>query len=126
MREALRHDVATGLHLQSVVTDRACRVDALLDISSLEKVSCAVRLPGPNASKAIGLQFKSDGKLIGSGLIAAFSLVLHPIHDAKQVLHVMPDLMGDHVSFREVAGGMEAIAQLTEKIEIQINTLIAG
>ena len=31
-------------------------------------------------------------------------LLLHPRQDAEQVLHVMADLVGDHIGLRELAG----------------------
>ena len=36
----------------------------------------------------------------------------HLVADARQVLHVVADLVGDHVGLGEVAGGAEPVAQL--------------
>jgi hypothetical protein len=46
------------------------------------------------------------------------------IHDAEQLLHVMADLMRDHVSLGGVARCVEAVFQLLVEGEVDIDLLI--
>jgi hypothetical protein len=46
--------------------------------------------------------------------------------DAEEVLHMVADFMGDHVSLGEIAGSFEALAQLAVEGEVDINFLIVA
>ena len=58
------------------------------------------------------------------GLGQALLRLVHLLRDAEQRLHVMADLVGDHVGLREVAGRAEAIAQVAVEVEIDVDLLV--
>ena len=51
---------------------------------------------------------------------------MHALGDAEQVLDVMPDLVRDNVSLREVAGRAEAILQVAVEREVDVELLVGG
>ena len=58
----------------------------------------------PDAGEAIGLQLDPHLNAVGLGLAARrLLLLLHLRQDAEQVLHVMADLVRDHIGLRELA-----------------------
>ena len=42
----------------------------------------------------------------------------------QQVLNVMPDLVGDHVSLGEIARGLELLFQLLKEAKVEVDLLI--
>ena len=76
-----------------------------LEVALLEHVV------GPHAGVAVGLELDPHGLLVRLAAAAG---------DAEQVLHVVADLVGDHVGLGEVAGGAEAVAQLVEEAEVDV------
>ncbi len=78
---------------------------------------------GPDAGEAVGLQLEPDREVVGvcraRGLLA-----LDVVHDAEQVLHVVPELVGDHVGLSEVAGRGEPRAEVAEEPEIEIDLAV--
>ena len=51
----------------------------------------------------------------------AAALRVDLVGDAQQVLHVVADLVGDHVGLREIAGRAEARAQRVEEAEVDVD-----
>ena len=49
---------------------------------------------------------------------------VHLVADAEQVLHVVADLVGEHVGLREVAGGAEAARELAEEVEVDVDLAV--
>src|SRR5271163_5171672 len=66
--EAVGHGVAARGGLQPVVADRGRGRHRLLDVARLENLPLLVGMVGPNAGKAVGLQFDPDRKRVGLGL----------------------------------------------------------
>ena len=58
----------------------------------------------PDARQAVRLQFNADLKRVRVGLFNSLFCLLYLGQDSKQVLHVVPDLVGDNVGLRELAG----------------------
>ncbi len=54
------------LLLQPIVPDRRCSVERFLDVTGLQDGSRPVGVMTPDSGQAIGLEFESDGQLIGS------------------------------------------------------------
>ena len=57
--------------------------------------------------------------------------LLHLGEDAEQILHVMPDLVGDHVGLRELASlagiaAAEPVLQIAEERGVEVNALVVG
>ena len=60
MGERIPHDIALRLLLDAIVADGARRIQRLIDIAGLEDILGLLRLIGPNAGKAVGLQLDAD------------------------------------------------------------------
>src|SRR5262249_38745404 len=86
---------------------------------------------GPHAGEAISLQFHPHLDAVGVRLIPSFlHALLHGVRlgqDTEQVLHVMADLMSDHVGLRELArlaagvASIKASFHFLEERGVQIN-----
>ena len=107
-----------------VVADRAGRVQGLVDVAGLEDVARALGVMAPDAGVAVGLQLEADGKRVASRLVRALLRRVHLVGDAEQVLHVMPDLVRDHVGLGEVAGRAEAVLQLAVEREVDVDGVV--
>src|SRR6185369_9725142 len=94
MGEAVGDDVTLALLLQAVVADGRSGIQCLVDVAGLDDLALLVGVIGPDAGKAIGLQLDANGDSVGATLAARHAVYL--VGDAEQMLHVMPDLMGDH------------------------------
>ena len=66
----------------------------------------------PHAGEAVGLQLEAHGERVGGRLVGPLLRGVHLVGEAEQVLHVVADLVGDHVGLGEVAAGAEPVAQL--------------
>ena len=79
---------------------------------------------GPDAGEAIGLQLLPHRQRIAVALAHVLAQFGHLVGDAEQVLHVVADLMRDHVSLRKVSRGAEPVGELVEEGEVDIHTLV--
>ena len=84
----------------------------------------------PHAGEAIGLQLDPHLQAVGGRLAAGGALRRrHLRQHAEQVLHVMADLMRDHIGFRELAGlaaaAVEAHLHVVEERGVEIDALVA-
>src|SRR5215831_5321009 len=85
---------------------------------------------GPHAREAVGLQLDPHLQLIAVDLVHALLQLLYLGQDTEQVLHVMPDLVGNHVGFRELArlaagiAGAKPPLQVLKEGRIEINLAI--
>src|SRR5689334_6666381 len=109
--EALRRHVAAGLALQPIVPDRGRRGEPRVDVLRMDQLLVVVRLVGgvgvvgPHAGIAVRLELGEDAERVA--VLAVSDAPAHlrdPPLDAEQVLDVVPDLVGDDVRAREVAG----------------------
>src|SRR6202161_3044263 len=89
--EAVGHGVAARSGLQPVVADRRRGRHRLLDVARLENLPLLVGMVGPNAGKAVGLQFDPDRKRVGLGLAHLLLHVVDLVENAELVLDVMAD-----------------------------------
>src|SRR5262249_10178095 len=108
MGEAVGHHVALRTPLQRVVADRRRRAHGGFDVALFDEGRFAlaaqglVLFTGPDAGETVGLQLDPHLDLIGVGPTAGGALRLLRLgQDSKLVLHVMTDLVGDHVSLCE-------------------------
>ena len=94
--------------LDAVVADRGRGVERLVDVARLEDVALA-RSSAPQTpakqSACSSSRTESAFALVGPLLLRAPRSALG---DAEEVLHVVADLVRDHVGLREVAGRAEA------------------
>ncbi len=78
----------------------------------------------PHAGQAIGLQLEPHRQQIGLTLGYALAGLLHLVRDAEQVLHVMADLVRDHVGLGEIALRPVALAELVEEGQVEIDLAV--
>ena len=94
------------------------------DVALLE-VALLVDGVAPDARVAVGLQLEAHRELV-----RILTLVLleppHLIARAELLLHVVPDLVRDHVRPGEVAPRVELVLEVPVEAEIEIHDLIAG
>ena len=126
MGEAVRHHRAAAGALQRIVANPGGCVHGFLHIALLQDLARALGMVGPDAGKAIGLQFEFHAQCVVFNLADASAHLVHLAADAKQVLHMVADFMGDHISLGKVAGGAELGFQGFVKAEVDIHLLVAG
>ena len=97
MREGVWHNVALRLSLQSVVPDCRRCLQRGFDITRFNEMPFRLGTIRPNTGQTIGLQLYTDLQAIGFNLAHCVLRLLHLRQHAKQVLHVMTDLVSDHV-----------------------------
>src|ERR1043165_1809175 len=128
--EGVRDGVALRLLLQPIVADRRRGLHRRLDVARLDQVPLLVGFGGPDAGEAVGLQLDAHLQAVRFGLARGSLLLLHLRQDAELVLHVMPDLVRDHVSLRELAraradiAAAEAPLEVAEERRIEIDLLV--
>src|SRR5215471_17217673 len=113
MGERIGNDMAGGHLLQAIVADGRYRIHARGDIGLVDDAALARRM-APDARQTIRLQFHPHREWVGCGGIGA----AQPAHlgfDAEQFLHVMTELVRDHVGLAEFARRAEAIGKLVEE-----------
>ena len=102
----IRHDVALRLLLQRVVADRGRGLQRRLDVAGLDEAAfCCSAWLAQTPAKQSACSSTCTCRWLASRLApAALLRLLHLGQDAEQVLHVMADLVRDHIGLRELAG----------------------
>ena len=118
VREGIGHNTALASPLQSIVADRRSRLDGGLDVAGFDDAPLFRRVVAPHTGETIRLQFNANLQLVALGLIQSKLSLLHLRQDAEQVLHVMANLMGDHVRLRELARFASDVAAAEPAFEI--------
>src|SRR5262249_39825043 len=126
MGEGVGNDVALGLP-ERVVTCRRRGAQRTLHVSRLDERRLAltaqilVLVVGPEASEAICLQLDLHLDVVRRRPAAGGALHLLRLgQNAEQILHVMPDLVRDHVGLRKLArltAGAAAVETRRDLIE---------
>src|SRR3984957_14031823 len=128
--EGVGHDIALHLLLQPVVADRGRGLQGLVDVAGIEEMVLLLGAVRPDAGETIGLQLDAHLELVRLDLAGGGLLRLPDLRqDAKLVLHVMADLVGDHIGFGEFAGvavraGAELVLHVVEKRGVEIDALV--
>src|SRR5258706_8274881 len=118
VREALRRDVARRHPLQTVVANGGSGLQTFLRVPGIELhaalsgTASLRRRMAPDAGKAIGLELERHGPRAGT------------THDPQQPLHMVPNLVRDHISARKITGRTESVLQFLEKSQIEIHAPI--
>src|SRR5688572_20491406 len=124
MRERLRHHPPLRLALQPVVADRHRGVQAFLHVARFEQIERA-RVVAPHAGVAVGLQLHAHRHAVVLGLRAAAARGLELGEAAGHFLHVMRDLVRNHVGLREVPWRAELLMKGAEEGQIDVELLVA-
>lgn len=98
--------------LQSVITHGGSGIQRRIDVCLVDHVPF-LRGVSPNAGETIGLQFDPDRGPPG-------------LQYTQKFLHMVADLMGDHISLRELTRCAESPFELIKELEIQVDLLVAG
>src|SRR3954463_6594687 len=131
VRELLRHDAAGAELLQAIVAGRGRGAQRFLHVARIEfdpacrGSSRLRRLVAPHAGIAVGLQLEAHRHRVRAARIRTLRLA-HLSFRAHQRLHVMADLVREHVGLREVARRAETAIQFIVETEIEIDLAIAG
>ena len=121
--EALRHHVPLRLFLKPVVADGGRRAQPFFDVPFIEPVA-AGGVIAPDAGVAVGLQFLANGERVALGFGRAGPHLVHAARHPGQRLDVMADLVGDDVGLGEVSWRAEALIQLAEEREVDVELVI--
>src|SRR4051812_39150397 len=131
VRELLRHHATRAELLQAIVADRGSGAQRFFHVARIEfdpagrGSSRLRRLVAPHAGIAVGLQLEAHRHRVRAARIRTLRLAHLPFR-AHQRLHVVADLVREHVGLREVAGCAEAAIQFIVETEIEIDLAIAG
>ena len=120
MREAVGHDAARGLLLQAVISDGRGGLERLLKVARLENPALFHEI-APDAREAVGLKLHLDLKGVGLLLRHALLERLNLLGNAEHGLHMVPDLMGEHVSERKVAASAELLLHVVVKAQVKVD-----
>ena len=118
MGERVRHHIALRLLLQPIVADRRGGAHRGLDVAGLDQLPLLVGARRPDAGEAVGLQLDLDLQAVRLGLGQAALLLLHLGQDAELVLHVMADLVRDHIGLRELARARSGVAAVETPLDL--------
>ena len=118
MGETVGYDIALAAAPRSIVADGRRRLHGRLHIAGLDEAPLLLRVVCPNPGKAVGLQLDAHLKLIALNRVHGALRFLHLGQDSEQILHVMADLMRDHVGLRELAAFASNIAAAETSLEI--------
>ena len=127
--EFVREHVPGRHPLNAVVADGRRRLQALLEVAGSISTACAARPdcwwraptlrrnspPGARAGPTVRFAREGFSRL----------QLAHLDSIPRQRLHVMPELVREHVGLGEVAGRAESAAELVEEPEVEIDVLVA-
>ena len=86
----------------------------------------ALRAMRPHAREAVGLQLRAHRQAVASAPGSCARAAVDLGGDAQELLHVVADLVRDHVGLREIARRVEALAQVAVEGEVDVDLLVAG
>ena len=89
-------------------------------MSPASSMPCLLRAVRPDAGEAVGLQLGADRQRIRLSLAELLLALMHVGEDAEHVLHMVADLVRQHIGLREIAGRAEARAKLVVEAEVDI------
>ena len=118
MGESIGHNIALAAPLQSIVADGRRRLHGRLDIAGLNEAPLLLCVVRPHPGKAVGLQLDAHLKLIALNRVHGALRFLHLGQDSEQILHVMTDLVRDHIGLRELAAFASNIAAAEASFQI--------
>ncbi len=125
MCERFRCDASLRFLLQPIVANRRRGVQTLFDVTGIEFHPARGEPPrfrrfvSPHARVTIGLQFDAHRALVGVARKRG------ALERAGEILHVMTDLVREHVRLREIARRAELLMKIVEEAQVQIHLAVA-
>src|SRR5215475_1596581 len=123
--ERLRRDMAARRALERIVADGRRRLEAGLHVARVEQIPL-LREMSPHSGQAIGLELHEDRQGIAPRFGRARALLRQLLRDAELVLHVVADLVRDHVGARELPRRPESAGQLLEERAVEVDVGVSG
>ena len=124
MRERIRHDIALATLLKTIIADGRSSVQALFNVALFENVCGCMSFLCPDTSKAVRLQFHSDRKEIGICFGQPHPRSRNLFRDFDQVLYMMSDLVGDHISLCKFPSCAQLVLHVLIEGQVDVNLLI--
>src|SRR5262249_11213588 len=101
-----------------------CGLHCSFDVARFDKLPFRLCPICPNTGKTIRLQLDSDLQSISFCLAHPTLRLLHLGKQSEQILHVVPDLVCDHISLRELTGLAANVASTKPSLKILKETCI--
>jgi hypothetical protein len=98
----------------------------VLDIALLQNLAGVLGLVRPDAGKAVRLQLQPNAQLVVLNLTDPAAPLLHLAGDAHQVLHMVADLVCNHMGLGKITGRTQTIFQGFIKPKVDVDLLVAG
>src|SRR5208283_4215087 len=130
--ECVRHHVALSPTLQPIVANSSRCLHGRFDIAGLDEPPLFLRMVCPYSGKTVGLQLYPHLELIGLDLVHAALRLMNLGQDSQQILHVVTDLVCDHIGLGELTALASSVAAMKPGLEIlkkrgvEIDLLIVG
>lgn len=115
MGPAFRLNMATCHLLQAIISNSRCRAKPLLEITRFNQVPFVLGMMAPDTGITIGLEFHSDRERVSFHLGYLSLKAMYLFGDAKEILHVMADLMGDHIGLSKVTRRSKTMRHFIEE-----------
>ena len=129
MGETVRRDVAGRHFLQPVVADRRRGAQRFVGVARFELHTSGLQPSArgsgmsPHTRETVRLELEPNRELVRFGWIRLRELS-HARVRAEQVLDVVAELVREHVGLREIPTCAQALLQLLEESEVEIDLLI--
>src|SRR5688572_12480610 len=101
--------------LESVIADRRCSPQSLLEVPGFNEIAVTLGMMSPYPGETVGLQLHPNGEGVSLSAGCLMLKAIHPFGDAEKILDVMPDLVGDDIGLREVTRRAEPASQFVEE-----------
>ena len=130
MGECVRYDVALSLPLQPIVSDGCSRLQGSFNIPRFDELPLCLGALRPDAGEAVRLQLHPDLQIVSLNLVHPALGFLHLWQYSKLVLHVVADLVGNHIRLGKLAGlaadiaGAEAPLEVLKEACVEIDLLV--
>jgi len=122
-----RRHIPLCFPLQGVIADRCGRRKTFIHVSGLEQPAIPIRRMAPHAGEAVSLQFEAHRQCVD--LFFRMGTLLEgtdTVRYSEQVLHMVADLMRDHVGLRKIAGSTETAVEFIEERQVQVELAVPG
>ena len=125
MGEAFLVDGAAGATLEGIVAHGCGGIDGFGNVTGIEPAACLLRMVGPDAGIAVGLQLQPDRQGVVAALVHASAGFFHLLQRAGEVLHVVAHLVGDDIGLGRVTGRAQLVLQHPVEGQVDVDLAVA-